>query len=182
MKVLAIQGSPRKKGNTATILKHYLQGVAAEHPDWQIEVIKVAKQNIQSCKGCDGCRDPQGKCVIKDDMQEIYPQIIAADILVMASPVYWWSITAQAKQFLDRFYAINYGDHFKGKKFVLLLTYADADPNSGAEITRKMFQEICSYLGMDFIQFYGLCTGEVEAVNNQEALSAVNELGKVLLA
>lgn len=180
MKVLAIQGSPKIKGNTATLLEHYLLGLKENHHDAEIKVIHVAEKNIQSCRGCDGCRNPQRKCVIKDDMQQIYPDILAADVLILASPIFWWNITAQAKQFVDRLYALNYGDNFKGKRFVLLTTYGDKDPNSGVEIIKNMFEDICEYLGMDFIQLYGVCSGEVSVQDNSKAKNDVYNLGKAL--
>lgn len=177
MKVLAIQGSPRKNGNTATLLKHYIQGLEKSHSDAEIKLINVAEKNIQSCRGCQVCRNSQGKCAINDEMQEIYPKILEADLIIMATPIYWWSITAQAKQFLDRFYAINFGHNFKGKKFVLLMTYAGEDPNSGVEIIKNMFNDICEYLEMDFIQSYGICTGEVAVQDNSKVKEDVYNLG-----
>ncbi|ATW23625.1 flavodoxin family protein [Candidatus Formimonas warabiya] len=176
MKVLAIQGSPRKNGNTAALLKCYLQGLVKNHQA-EVKTIEVAEKNIQSCKGCQGCKSSPGDCVIKDDMAEIYPGILEADVLVLASPIYWWNITSQAKQFVDRFYALNSGDNFKGKKFVLLMTYGGEEPNSGAEIIKNMFHDICDYLKMDFAQAYGVCTGEVSVQDNPHVQDDVHNLG-----
>lgn len=180
MKVLAIQGSPRKRGNTAALLEHYLIGLREDQRDAEIKAINVAEKDIRSCRGCGGCRTSERKCVIKDDMQEIYPEILEADMLVLASPVYWWGITAQAKQFIDRFYALNFNHNFAGKKFVLLTTYEDADPNSGADIIKKMFHNICDYLGMDFIQYYGVCSAKVSVQDNSKAKDDIYQLGKTV--
>ncbi|MEL7567361.1 MAG: flavodoxin family protein [Dehalobacterium sp.] len=180
MKVLAIQGSPRKHGNTAAILKHYLQGIEKSHSDAEVKLINVAEKNIQSCKGCQGCKNLQRKCVINDDMQEIYPNILESDLLILATPIYWWGITAQAKQFLDRFYALNDGHNFKGKKMVLLMTYAGEEPNSGAKIIKNMFNDICDYLEINFVQSYGICTGEVSVQDNPKAQNDVYNLGLAL--
>lgn len=182
MKVLAIQGSPRKSGNTAALLENYLLGLKKNQHAAEIKVINVAEKDIQSCKGCDGCRNSKRKCVIRDDMQEIYPDILAADILILASPIYWWGITAQAKQFIDRFYALNYNNNFAGKKFVLLTTYGGEDPNSGADIIQNMFRDICEYLEMDFSQYYGVCSAEVAVQDNSKAKDDVCQLGRAILA
>lgn len=182
MKVLAIQGSPRKNGNTAILLKHYLQGLEEGHSNAEIKLINLAEQNIQSCRFCDGCKTPKRKCVVKDDMQEIFTDILEADILILASPIFWWNITAQTKQFIDRFYALNFNNNFKGKKFVLLTTYGDEDPNSGPNIIKTMFSDICRYLGMDFIQFYGVCSGTVPVKDNLEAQNLVHQLGKTIVS
>lgn len=178
MKILAIQGSPRKNGNTAVLLKHYLLGIEEIHQDAEIKMINLTEKNIQSCMGCDGCRNSKRKCVIKDDMHELYSDILEADLLILASPIYWWNITAQAKQFIDRFYALNFNNNFKGKRFVLLTTYGDEDPNSGTDIIKRMFSDICDYLGMDFIQYYGVCSGTVSVKDNTKAQSDVYQLGK----
>lgn len=180
MKILAIQGSPRKNGNTAALLKHYLHGIEENHRDAEIKTVHVAEKNIQSCRGCGGCRKVQGKCVINDDMQKIYPNILDADVLIMATPIYWWNITSQAKQLLDRFYALNFARNFKGKRLVVLMTYAGEDPNSGTEIIKNMFHDISEYLDMDFIQSYGVCTGEVSVQDSCEVQQAVYNLGKML--
>jgi len=180
MKILAIQGSPRKNGNTATLLMHYLKGIEKNHRDAEIKLINVAEKNIKSCKGCQGCRDSHRKCVINDDMQDLFPIILEADLLILATSIYWWSITAQAKQFLDRLYALNFGDNFKGKKLVLLMTYVGEEPNSGAEIIKNMFNEICSYLEMEFIQSYGVCTGDKLVQDNPEVQDDVYSLGIAL--
>lgn len=182
MKVLAIQGSPRKDSNTATLLKYYLHGLEKTHSSVKVKEIDAAEKDIQPCKGCGGCKSPERKCVIKDDMQEIYPNILEADVLVLASPIYWWNITAQAKRLVDRFYALNFGNNFKGKKFVLLMTYAGKEPHSGAEIIKKMFNEICQYLEMDFVQSYGVCTGEVSVQDNPKQESYVFKLANEFIS
>lgn len=180
MKVLAIQGSPRKNGNTSTLLQCYLQGIEKNHHHAEIEIINVAEKDIQSCTGCQGCKNSQRKCVINDDMQEIYQSVLKADVLVLASPIYWWNITAQAKQFVDRLYALNYDQQFKGKKLVLLLTYVGEEPNSGTEIIKTMFKEICDYLEIDFTQVYGVCTGTVAFNENYQEQDHAFNLGKAL--
>jgi len=180
MKILAVQGSPRKNGNTAALLKHYLAGLTENHSQAEVKLINVAEKNIEPCRGCQSCRKSSRKCVINDEMQEFFPEILQADLLIFASPIYWWNITAQAKKFLDRFYALNFNDNFKGKKLAVLMTYAGEDPNSGAEIIKNMFQDISDYLGMDFIHSFGVCTEDVPVADNLKAQEAVYNLGKSL--
>jgi len=103
MKVLAVSGSPRRKGNTEVLLDAFLEGVmgAGGIP----EVVRVADLRIQACIGCGGC-EKTGECVLDDDMQLLYPKIHAAHKVVLVSPIYFYGITAQAKAFVDRCQAL----------------------------------------------------------------------------
>lgn len=103
MKVLALSGSPRRKGNTETLLRAVLRG--AEAAGGEIEVVRLYDLRIQPCIGCGGC-DKTGECVLEDDMQELYPKILAAQRVILASPIYFYGITAQAKAFVDRCQAL----------------------------------------------------------------------------
>ena len=103
MKVLALSGSPRKKGNTETLLHAVLKGVEAA--GGEVELLRLYDLRIQPCIGCGGC-DKTGKCVLEDDMQELYPKILASQRVILASPIYFYGITAQAKAFVDRCQAL----------------------------------------------------------------------------
>jgi multimeric flavodoxin WrbA/protein-tyrosine-phosphatase len=103
MFVLGLQGSPRTKGNTSVLLSAYL--AEAERLGAQTEYVDVAKKNISPCKECGTC-DKKGFCPIEDDMQEIYPLLRRADIIVMATPVFFYGPTAQIKALIDRSQAL----------------------------------------------------------------------------
>ncbi|MFH1021718.1 MAG: flavodoxin family protein [Pseudomonadota bacterium] len=103
MKVLALSGSPRRKGNTETLLRGVLKGVEAA--GGEVEVIRLYDLRIQPCIGCGGC-DKAGECVLEDDMQGLYPKILASQRVILASPIYFYGITAQAKAFVDRCQAL----------------------------------------------------------------------------
>ncbi|MFZ5776077.1 MAG: flavodoxin family protein [Thermodesulfobacteriota bacterium] len=99
MTVLAINGSPRRGGNTETLLHAFLGGAE------KVEVIRVVDLRIQPCIGCGGC-DRNGECVLEDDMQEMHAKLLAARRIVLASPIYFYGITAQAKALVDRCQAL----------------------------------------------------------------------------
>src|SRR3989339_1579099 len=103
MKVLALSGSPRKKGNTETLLRAVLKGVTAA--GGEVQLIRLYDLRIQPCIACGGC-DKTGECVLEDDMQELYPKILAVPRGILASPIYFYGITAQAKGFVDRCQAL----------------------------------------------------------------------------
>ena len=103
--VLVILGSPRKKGNSSALAARISRG--AKSAGAEVETVFLQGLKISPCRGCNTCQkdDTQG-CAIKDDMQEIYPKLIEADAWVIASPVYWFTMSAQTKIFMDRCYAL----------------------------------------------------------------------------
>jgi multimeric flavodoxin WrbA len=103
MKILVILGSPRKKGNSETIAGIVSEQVQ-QHLGGSVDVVRLARHKIAPCIGCGGCAKT-GLCVIKDDMGELYPMIDAADIIMLASPTYFYGLSAQTKAFIDRIQA-----------------------------------------------------------------------------
>ncbi|MBI4216823.1 MAG: flavodoxin family protein [Chloroflexi bacterium] len=101
MKVLGIVCSPRKGGNTEVLVQEALRA-AAEHGA-ETELFSVAGRDLRPCDGCAACRRTM-KCHIKDDMQALYPKLAEAQGIVMGTPVYFYSVTAQAKIVMDRTY------------------------------------------------------------------------------
>ena len=142
MKVLALLGSPRKNGNTSLLLDEYLRGIKDSNKDAEITKVFLQEKNIHSCAACEACRNINiGQCAIKDDMQELYPLFRQADVVVYATPIYWWSVSAQLKAFMDRCYALgSIEDSFAGKKAVLLMTYGGELPNNGPELVKTTFE------------------------------------------
>ncbi len=100
MKNLFILGSPRKNGNSETMAKAVATGIL-QTPDNDVENIFLNSLNIQPCQGCGGC-NKTGKCIINDDMAELYNKIDEAHRLFMVSPIYFYSVSAQLKTFIDR--------------------------------------------------------------------------------
>jgi multimeric flavodoxin WrbA len=103
MKVLGIFGSPRKGGNTELLLEEALKGAEAEGAE--VERLHLTEFTITPCKECHGC-DQTGTCVILDDMEKIYPKLLEADIIILASPIFFYGVTAWAKVLIDRSQAI----------------------------------------------------------------------------
>lgn len=107
MKVYAINGSPRKNKNTATLLKKALEGVKASTPDAETEIINLYDLNYTGCKSCFACKliggKSYGKCAIKDDLYEVLEKLSQADGIIFGSPIYLGQITAQLQGFFERF-------------------------------------------------------------------------------
>lgn len=108
MKVYAINGSPRKNKNTATLLQKALDGVkeAAKDKEIETEMINLYDYNYTGCKSCFACKRLEGKsygkCAVKDDLQEVLEKLSQADGIIFGSPVYLWDITGQLRSFIER--------------------------------------------------------------------------------
>lgn len=116
--ILVIVGAGNKFGNTSHLSDAFIQG-ATEAGNVVGKVI--LSQDIQGCRGCLACQFNGGKCIIQDSMQSIYPQFEKADMVVLASPLYFFSLSARIKSFIDRLYAISKDDKYPKKEAVLLM-------------------------------------------------------------
>ena len=184
-KILLVMGSPRKEGNSATLAKQVAAG--AEATGAEVESFYLHTMNIQPCTACDACREDTGKdCVIDDDMQALYPKLRRADALVIASPIYWFTVSAQTKAFMDRWYAFGNPQEeyaaFSGKRIGIVLTYADLDPFvSGAVNALRTFQDAFNYVGAEIVgMIYGSASEAGEIRNNRDLMERAYELGKQL--
>jgi multimeric flavodoxin WrbA len=151
MKIITILGSPRKRGNTATVLNAFEQLVAAQH---QVERINLIDHSVNGCLGCDHCQsilDEMG-CVQNDEALNILERLFDADAIVYASPVYCWSFTAQMKALMDRHYClVKWQDGkrvqslLRGKRAALLST-CGGTLEDDADLIQTLFDREINYL------------------------------------
>ncbi|WP_139653301.1 flavodoxin family protein [Raoultibacter phocaeensis] len=104
-RIVVLNGSPRKKGNTSALVREFTKGaLEAGH---EVTAFLLHDMDIKGCKGCwGGGKNPESPCTIKDDMDSIYPAYQEADVVVLASPLYYWSISGQLKTAFDRLFAV----------------------------------------------------------------------------
>lgn len=148
MQVLGVVGSPRKDGNTDILVEKVLSG--AREKGNTTDTIFLHGLNIKPCQACMSCKKT-GKCIIDDDMQKVYTQILESDCLVLGTPIYWLGATAQMKTFLDRWYALldaNYKTKLKGKSAVLIAV-CGAPETSMTDFTIQTFEKIFSFIGIE---------------------------------
>lgn len=107
MKILGISCSPRKSGNTELLLNQTLSG--AKNEGAEIELYSLSGKDIRACDGCSTCRNT-GVCHIEDDMQALYKKLIEADGIIFGTPVYFYTVTSQAKALIDRSFALNFSE------------------------------------------------------------------------
>ena len=142
MKIVIVNGSARK-GNTLTAIQAFAEGVAEEN---EIEIIAPEKLNIAPCKGCGVCQCSKG-CVDQDDTNPTIDKIVAADVIVFATPVYWWGMSAQLKLIIDKCYCK--GLHLKNKKVGVIVVGAARVGSIQYELINKQFQCMADYLFWD---------------------------------
>ena len=108
-KIVILNGSPRKNGNTSALVKALTQG--AEHAGHTVTEFFLDRMNIHGCKGCFGGHSSQAcPCVQKDDMAQIYPAVKESDVVVLATPLYYWNMSGQLRTAVDRLFALEEGD------------------------------------------------------------------------
>lgn len=184
-KVLVFLGSPRKKGNSAILADQISRG--AKSAKAEVETIYLHGKKIAPCKACFACQKRGSKgCSIQDDMQGIYLKLIEADAWVIASPVYWFTMSAQTKIFMDRCFGLPayQKDPFRGKRIAIAMAYGDKDPfSSGCVNALRTFQDGYGYAESTIVgMVYGsaMDAGQIRA--NEAVMEEAFELGKKLVS
>ena len=155
--VLIISSSPRKKGNSQILCEQFKKG--AEAKGHRVNLVRLMEQNIGFCRACDYCMKTGGICVLKDDMAEILKLFQKAQVLVLATPVYFYGISAQMKTFIDRTYPI--WQHL-GKKEVYYIVSAGL----GLDIVEKSLGDLDGFV--EHLEEYKIA-GRIYATNVMEA-------------
>lgn len=173
-KVLILSGSPRKGGNSDLLCDEFMKG--ALERGHSVEKIRPAEKNIGYCRACYTCKGT-GICAIKDDMTEIMQKIIDADVLVLASPVYFYSIDARLKAVIDR--TVARWTEVKNKEFYYIVTAADAEKEA-AETTLACFRgyAACVNGAKEKGVIYGTGVYEKGRVKETKAMKEAFETGR----
>jgi len=145
--VLGIIGSPRRGGNTETLVDSVLAG-ASEYGAVSEKII-LHGMNIAPCRACNSCQKT-GKCIQEDDMGILVDLMQRSDVWVLGTPIYWWGPSAQFKAYVDRWYGLDQR-LFQGKRIVLTIPMGGGNSHY-ARHTVGMIKDICNYLGMELIE------------------------------
>lgn len=165
-KIMVLNGSPRKNGNTAALIDQFIAGAAdAGH---SVTRFNITEMNICPCLGClKGGKDKDNPCLQRDDMDKIYPVYNAADVVVLASPLYFWSFTAQLKTVIDRIFAVSEANDYEAPRKDCLMLIAAGDDS------KENFQPMIDYY-KGFLQNIGWTDAGMLLAGN------VNELGDIV--
>jgi multimeric flavodoxin WrbA len=181
--VLVLKGSPREKGNSSLLADQVAAGAGAVGA--RVESFVLQNMNIQPCNACDACQGTEdAECIIEDDMQTLYPRLREADAIVIASPIYWFTMSAQTKLCIDRWYALEgpQGNALAGKQIGIVLTYGDTDPfTSGAINAIRAFQDMFRYIKANIVGIvYGTALNAGDVQNQPGLLEQAHQLGQKL--
>ena len=119
MNILLVYGSPHKHGTTHCLAEAFLAGV--DQRAHTIDTVWLGEKKVAPCVGCEYCRSHDGSCVHGDDMTQLLPKVLEADLVVFVSPIYYFGFSAQMKAFIDRFYAVNAQLRSQTEKKAILL-------------------------------------------------------------
>jgi len=175
-RVLILSSSPRKKGNSNALCDRFMEGaIAANH---QVEKVVLAEKKINYCTGCYACKK-NGRCAQKDDMAQILDSMVAADVIVLATPVYFYTMCAQMKTVIDRTVA-RYTE-ITGKEFYFIATAA-VTSKAALEPTIAGFRAFTSCLpgAKEKGIVYGTGAWEIGDILTRPAMKQAYEIGKAL--
>ena len=176
MRVLVITGSAHKNGTTALLAQRFIDGaMEAGHDVFRFD---SAYKNVHPCIGCEKCHRT-GSCAFQDDMNELNPLLLDADVIAFVSPIYYYGMNAQIKSVIDRFYANDEKLH-GNKKSVLMLAMADTTMESD-EGALASYKGMTNYLGWESAgTVIGLDCWTREMMEKSEYPEQAYDLGKNL--
>ncbi len=189
MKILGIYGSPRKQGNSEVILDEILR--AAVDSGAETKKIYARDLNMSGCQECGGC-DKTGKCVVKDDMQQVYPLFEEADVIILSSPIFFYGISAQVKAVVDRAQAMwsrrmlkkpreQWKNHESGRGYLIAVGATKGENLfEGVKYVAKYFYDA---LDMDYEGglFYKGLERKDDAKNNPEIMKEAYAFGEKIV-
>lgn len=181
-KIVILNGSPRVKGCTAALVEEIVKGASEQGAE--VKLFNVNNMAIKGCQSCYVCRT-EGRCILQDDMQQLYGEIAEAQGIVFATPVYMWQMTAQLKLVLDRLFPFLRSDHtsrlIPGKKVLLAATQARPDVT--------IFYQYFEYVSK-LLSFLGFGTSEIliaagtrkpeDVLEQEEIVAEARRLGEWL--
>ena len=171
MNILILQASPRANGNTAWMAEEYKS--AAEAAGHKVTLVNVSKKKIAGCLACEYCHGKgNGACIQKDDMQELYPLMAEAEVLVLAAPIYYFTLNAQIQAPIQRMYCVNKPANVK--KMALLMSSYSPGVYTGAI---SEYKDICGYWG---VEDSGIATAKIDEQKTEATKQKLQELVKKL--
>ena len=187
VKIVGLIGSPRKNGNTEVLINEALKG--ASDAGAKTEVFRLCDMNINPCRACANCRSHGSKCTVDDDMPILYDRLKYSDAFILGSPVYFGSMSAQSKIFIERLYAItsnylnwkNFWENYGKKDISLIFTQANPDETLFKGYfanTAKVFEHIGFNMKDILVTGGNQEIGEVK--NRKDVLKEASVLGSKL--
>jgi len=187
VKILILMGSPRLNGNTSELCKPFIDELRIHSAE--VKYVELEKMNIEPCKACYVCQDVEGKygCTQKDDMNKIVADIMWADCIILATPIFAWYCTTKMKAVLDRHYGFNKyygkadGTLWAGKKVGIVATHG----YEGAYATDPFemgVERLCKHSGLQYIGMYSVRdTDNKKSFQTKEAMEGAREYARRII-
>lgn len=175
MNILILNGSPRMSGNTRTLLNVMKEQLEQKHT---VELVDVCRQKLSGCVACDSCKSNGGHCVQPDDSDVLVQKILAADLVVFGTPVYWWGMSAQMKMVVDKLYSIQKKEP---KKVGVIAVGASGVDNIQYRLIKEQFACIAEHMKWETafsLSFSASAPGEI--AQNEAALAEVSRTAEAL--
>ena len=174
MKIVIINGSARR-GNTLTAIDAFVKGASEKN---EIEIIQPDRLHIAPCKGCGVCQCYKG-CIDQDDTNPTIDKITAADVILFATPVYWWGMSAQLKLIIDKCYCR--GLQLKNKKVGTIVVGGSPVDSIQYELIDKQFDCMADYLSWDMLfQKSYYASEKTDLAKDENSLKELEDIGKNL--
>lgn len=186
MKVLILMGSPRLRGNTAELCKPFMQELKERGAE--VKYVALETMNILPCRGCYVCQDVPDEygCIQKDDMCSIVENIVWADCIVLATPIYSWYCTSKMKAVLDRHYGLNKyygncsGSLWKGKKVAIIATHG-YEADYATEPFETGIKRLCKHSHLQYIGMYSVRdTDNLASFQTEEAIEGARAFARTI--
>ncbi len=195
MKILGIVGSKRKSGNTASLVKRAIN--SAKRENIKTEIIYLGDYDIKGCYGCEHCQKAY-KCIIKDDMQELYKKILEADAIIAGTPTYFYNVSSDMKAFIERLYCFEVFDdedrsvwmsvnEALGGKLAVTISVCEQNSEADMGVTSEVMDLSFKSLGYRIIESVKILNlfEENDAASNEvemtKAIRAGEKLAKTIL-
>ena len=177
MKLLALIGSPRKGGNTDLLVEEIIRGSSL--PEEETSKVYLYDLNFSSCVDCRTCVKEPHECALKDDLQQVYPLLEKAQVIIFGTPLYWFAPTGPMKALIDRLRPFYYSRRLEGKGALLIMPSAEGE--KACTYAKGMFELTFSYLGLRPLGFlFPMAYEKGEVARKPETLRAARELGRAL--
>jgi multimeric flavodoxin WrbA len=179
MKILALYASPHKPQSNSNYLLDVIIDEINHNGGHQVLKYDLTTMHIGACINCGVCRRPGSNgCFQKDDMETIATAITEADYIFMASPLYWWNISATLKGCIDRFYGIPFS-FFHGKTIHLVMTGGSDTTNEGYRLVKNTMQCVCDYIGAHLETYFASAsTATIPAWKNETLIGQAKAIGR----
>ena len=182
MKVLALNGSPRKNGNTATLLEKVLSPLI--EAGWETEIVQIGGQKIQGCRGCLKCAEKKNRrCVFDNDiLNGVLEKMLAADAMILGTPCYFTDMSAEMKALVDRagFVAFVNGGLFQGKIGAAVVAVGRGGATHAFDSINHMFLMSRMLVPGSTYWNMGYGSNEKDVLNDSYGMENMNHLGRTI--